>query len=194
MKTPPPDLAARLMAASPQLLAPAGMPPFGELAERLGVSRATLYYYFAGQDDLTAFLLREHVDSGAEAMAAADDGGSAVAERMRAVLLAAVAHLGANPGMCTGLLAAAASGGTMSEVLALNDARIVAPLRELLAEGVAGGEFAVADRNDAANGLLGGLVMAVVARAAAGRDASDPEFHVALVDQLLGGIVARYPR
>ncbi|HSK22971.1 MAG TPA: TetR/AcrR family transcriptional regulator [Egicoccus sp.] len=190
MKTPPPDLATRLLAASGELLSPGGMPPFGDLAERLDVSRATLYYYFAGQDDLLGFLLRAHVDAGAAVMAAADPGAGPVAERLRAVLGAAIGYLGEHPGMCTGLLAAAGAGPGMDEVLALNDARIAGTVRELLAAGAATGEFDVADRRDSANAMLGAVVMAVVARAAEGRDTMAPEFRSGLVDQLVRGLAA----
>lgn len=79
----------------------------------------------------------------------------------------------------------------MGEVLAVNDARIAGPLRELIAAGTATGEFDVADARDTANAVLGAIVMAVVGRAAADESPSDPDFRAALVDQVVRGLERR---
>lgn len=188
MKTPPPDLAARLLAASPQLLRPEGPPRFEEIAALVGVSRGTLYYYLAGQAELLSFLLITHVEEGAAAMADADPGTGAVPDRLRSVLTAAVTYLGRRPGVCAGLLTAATSGGGMRDVLALNDELIAGPIRELLAAGVAAGELAVPDVAGATDAILGGALMGVLGRSAAGAETTDPDFRRHLVGQLVRGV------
>lgn len=188
MKTPPDDLADRLLAVSPELLGPDGPPRFEDVAQMVGVSRAALYYYFSGRDDLLAFVLMAHVEEGAAAMAQADPGGDDVGERLRAVLAAAVAYLGGRPGVCAGVLSASASGGTLGDVLALNDARIAAPIRQLLQAGVASGEFEALDPADAANAVLGAALVGVLGRAASGRDATASDFQGGLVGQILRGV------
>lgn len=188
MKTPPPKLRARLLASSPELLRREGIPRFEEVAELVGVSRATLYYYFAGQDDLRAFLLTAHVEEGAAAMAAADPGIGPVPDRLRAVLTAAVTYLGERPGVCSGLLSATSSGGELGEVLAINDAHIAAPIRHLVVAGVTEGNFEVPDAADTTNAILGAALMAVLGRAGQGRDPAEADFRQAVVDQLIRGL------
>lgn len=188
MKTPPDDLATRLLAISADLLRPDAPPRFEEVAQKVGVSRAALYYYFSGRDDLLGFVLMAHVEEGAAAMAAADPGGEAVRERLRAVVAAAIAHLGERPGVCAGLLAAASSTGTMRDVLELNDARIAAPLRELIGAGVDGGELDAPDAGDAANAILGAAMMGVLGHAGRGEDPTAPDFQRGLVEQIVRGV------
>lgn len=188
MKTPSADLSARLLAAAPELLRPEGVPRFEEVAELVGVSRATLYYYFAGQDDLLAFLLAAHVEEGTAALAAADPGSGPVPERLRAVMTAVLTFLGERPAVCSGLLSAAASGGQLDRVLAANDAHIAGPIRELVEAGVADGDFDVPDAADATNAILGAALMSVLGRAADDRGATDAGFRAAAVDQIVRGL------
>lgn len=188
MKTPPDDLAARLLSVSPELLGPDGPPRFERVAEMVGVSRAALYYYFSGREDLLGFVLMAHVEEGAAAMADADPGGEDVRERLRAVMAAAVAHLGARPGVCAGLLAAGSSTGTLRDVLELNDARIATPIRQLIQAGVANGQFETPVPADAANAILGAALMGVLGRAGNGRDPEASDFQRGLVEQIVRGV------
>lgn len=187
-QTPPPDLAARLVAASPELLRPEGPPRFEDIAALVGVSRGTLYYYLAGQDELLSFLLIAHVEEGAATMAAADPGAGTARARLRSVLSAAVDYLGGRPGVCAGLLRAAASGGGMRDVLWLNDELIALPVRDLISAGVTAGDLMAVDVTGAADAILGGALLGVLARSARGDDPADVDFHRRLVDQLVGGL------
>lgn len=188
MKTPSADLTARLLARAPELLRPEGVPRFEEVADLVEVSRATLYYYFSGQDDLLAFLLTAHVEDGAAAMAAADPGSGPAAERLRAVMTAVAEFLGQHPAVCSGLLSAASSGGQLREVLVAHDAHIARPVRDLLSAGAADGSLHVTDVRDASNTLLGAVLMAVIGRAAEERDPADADFRDAVVDQVMRGL------
>lgn len=188
MKTPPPDLAARLLARAPELLRPDGVPRFEDVAELVEASRATLYYYFSGQDDLLAFLLAAHVEEGAAAIAAADPGSGPAAERLRSVMTAVVTYLGERPAVCRGLLSAVSSDNELRRVLAVNDAHIARPIRDLLVTGAAHGDLDVPDAADATNAILGAALLAVIGRSADGRDPQDPAFRAAIVDQALRGL------
>lgn len=194
MRTPPDDLTARLLDASDLVLRADPPPRFDEVATAVGVSRAGLYYYFAGRDDLLAFVLQAHVEGGAAAIAAADPGpGTTGAERLRAVLTGAVRHLAERPQVCTGLLAAAGASGTMDAVLAANDRLIAAPIRALLDAGAEDGSVRAAApgpgwARDAANAVLGAILLGVVGRGGPGGGADDPAFQQALVDQVVLGL------
>jgi TetR/AcrR family transcriptional regulator len=66
MKTPPADLAERLLEASEDVLFGDPPPRLEDVARLVGASRATMYYYFSGRDDLLTFLLTAHARRGAE--------------------------------------------------------------------------------------------------------------------------------
>lgn len=59
----------------------------------------------------------------------------------------------------------------------------------MLTRGRDAGVFAVENPADAANAILGGLLLAVLGRALTGADPADPRFRQHLVDQMLRGVV-----
>ena len=185
MKTPPPDLAGRLLDASEEILSGDPAPRLEDVARMVGASRASLYYYFSGRDDLLSFLLTTHARHGAEAIESAVDPDAPAPQRLRSMLGAMIDYLGQHPGTCAGLLGALGASGQMSEVLQTNDVWIAGPLRELLAAG----PFSVGDVEDAANAMLGAVLLAVLGRSMTGADPTDADFHQHLVDQLLGGVL-----
>lgn len=191
MKIPPADLAERLLDASEQVLFGDPRPRLEDVARLVGASRATLYYYFSGRDDLLTFLLAAHAKRGAQTVRAAVDPDGPPDLRLRAMVAAMAGYLGQHPGMCAGLLAALGETGRMSEVLQANDTWIAAPLRELLAAGRETGAFAIDNITDAANTLLGGVLLGVLGRSMSGADATDPAFQAQLTEQLIRGVLAR---
>ena len=194
MKVPPPDLARRLLNASEGILTDEPAPRLEDVARTVGASRASLYYYFAGRDDLLAFLLTAHAQAGADAARARADDAEPPPARLRAMIDALAEYLGAHPGVCAGLLAATGSGQRMAQVLAVNDTWIAAPLRAVVTEGVARGLLTAGDpadpagTTDAVNAALGGLLLGVLGRASSGRDPADPGFRRNLVDQIVRGL------
>jgi len=114
MKTPPADLAERLLDASEQVLYGDPPPRLEDVAQLVGASRATLYYYFSGRDDLLTFLLTAHARRGAETVRIAIGPDDPPDLRLRAMMAAMVKYLGHHPGMCAGLLTALGATGRMS--------------------------------------------------------------------------------
>lgn len=189
MKHPPTDLARRLLDVSEEVLRGDPPPRLEDVARMVGASRATLYYYFAGRDDLLAFLLTAHAEEGARVVQAALDPDSRPEQRLRAMLIAMAGYLGRRPGVCVGLLGALGATGRMSEVLQANDIWIAGPLRELIIEAGAAGASTVRDAGTAADAILGALLLAVLGRSATGADPADPEFGGSLVEQVLHGVL-----
>src|SRR5216683_1923624 len=68
------------------------------------------------------------------------------------------------------------------------DATLATPLRKLLDEGAATGQFTISDSRDAANAILGAALIATLTRWEDGRDTQDPEFQQALTDQLVQSV------
>ena len=142
----------------------AASPParFDDIAECIGVARATLYYYFSGRDDLLSFVLAEHIRRGAEVIADAADG--VPTERLRAAVTGLVRFLGEHPDLCPALLAAMGGAGRMREALEANEVSIAAPLRGIVADGMATGAFADGDPDDVTAALMGAVLMQVMSR------------------------------
>jgi AcrR family transcriptional regulator len=185
MKTPPDHLAARLSDASAHILRLDSEVKLDEVATTIGVPRATLYYYFSGRDDLTAYLLTRHLEAGSELFAPVLSGEGGAGDRLRALLLAMIGFLAEHPGVCGGLLSAMGSGIGMQEVMAANERAIASPLRDLLGRGRDSGEFGFDDVADTANILLGAMLITVLGRAVEGRSLDDSEFRASIADQLL---------
>jgi hypothetical protein len=77
----------------------------------------------------------------------------------------------------------------MGEVLQANDAWIAGPLRHLLADGRSAGAFAVEDVADAANAVLGAILLGVLGRSMSGGDPTGQGFRRQLTEQAIRGIV-----
>jgi TetR/AcrR family transcriptional regulator len=105
------------------------------------------------------------------------------------MVTARAGYLTSHPGTCAGLLGALGAAGRLGEVLQANDTWIAAPLREVLTHGYDAGVLAAGDPADAANAILGGLLLAVLGRAMTGADLTDPRFRQHLADQMLRGVV-----
>lgn len=190
MRRPPPELARRLVAASTEVLAPNRALRLEDVAAMTGTARATLYYYFSGRDDLTAFLLEQHLAEAAELLAAAARPGPDPAIRLHGVVAALVRYLADESGVCAALLSFTGATGELGQLMAAKDATLAAPLRRVLEDGAATGAFAIGTARDAANAILGGAMIATLSRSQ-GDQRIDPEFQLALTEQLVRGVTVR---
>ncbi|WP_461022628.1 TetR/AcrR family transcriptional regulator [Thalassiella azotivora] len=190
MKSPPERLADRLVHHAEDVLDPVRYPRLEDVARLLGVSRASLYYWFSGRDDLVAFLLARHVAEGGEVLREAAATPGTGAERLDAVLSAMLRHLAGRPAACSALLAAFGSAGRVQEVLRATDEEVATVVRDVLAAGADDGTLVVGDVTDAANALVGAALLAVLGRAAAGGVLDDAAAR-RLAAQLVGGLRPR---
>ena len=130
---------------------------FDEVAKLADVPRATLYYYFSGKEDLVGFFLNAKFmlvrDAIAEAAAAEGTASQRLGNAMTAILHALSEH----PPLCTELPIAVKRAGMMGDVMANADRVMMTPMRELLIEGRATGEFSIPDVDLAATALMGAL-------------------------------------
>lgn len=160
-----------------------------DIAALIGSARATLYYHFSGCDDLVAFLLEEHLRAAGEAIElAVTTARPPTVVPLRSAITALAGFLGGQPGVCAGLLSFAGATGRLGTLMAAKDAALAAPLRKLLDEGAATGQFTISDSGDAANAILGAALIATLTRWEDGRDTQDPEFQQALADQLVRSV------
>ena len=193
MKTPPADLADRLLAVSDQLEGTEFDVTVDEVAKLADVPRATLYYYFSGKDDLVAFFLNAKFSLVREAIAAAAGSEGSVSDRLGRAMTAILESIEAHPPLCTELPLAVKRAGNMGEVMANADRVMMTPLRELLIEGRATGELVVDDVEMTATALMGALhFVGMMQISMTGRfDAKNAA--QSLVPQLINGLRASTP-
>lgn len=163
MKTPPEDLTQKLLKASEQFAGTGLDVSMDEVAEAAGVPRATLYYYFSGRDDLVNFYLSAKLDSVSTAMAKAAASEGSATERLERMVRAVLQSMASQPALCTELPEALRrAGAEFSEVAMKAEVVMRRPLRELLIEGKATGEFNVPDVDlviDALHGAIGQVAL-----------------------------------
>ena len=162
MRVVPKGIAERLEAAA-EVFADHGFDQtrIGDLAEATGVPRATLYYYFAGKEDILAWLLRRMLAEMAEAVAVAAAGPGTARDRLEAVLRAKVEVQARHPATCRALMADLGRAGRIPEIAAAIQEAFHQPVRRLLAEGEADGSLRpVGDPETTASAVYGAVTTA----------------------------------
>jgi AcrR family transcriptional regulator len=160
MKRPPEDLAQKLIDVSDQFKGTGFDISIDEVASAADVPRATLYYYFSGRDDLVSFFMNDKLDRmHTTVQKAAASEGSPI-ERMELVIREVTRKLIEYPVLCMELPIALRRSDDFTEVMLNAERTVGAPLRELLIEGRALGEFDFEDL-DVIITAMNGAVMQV---------------------------------
>lgn len=191
VKKVPDELATKLYRGSDQFLAQGDHVRIDQVAEDLGIARATLYYYFSGKDDLITFLMQEKLERIATQVQTAKAGEGTALERFESAMRAAVYELASNPALCLNMMLATGRMEAMAEILVASERAIVAPLRELLIEARALGDADVADIDLTISSLMGGTNMAVLQRWALTGDVDPDDMSQHAVTLFLNGVRAR---
>ncbi|HZQ79711.1 MAG TPA: TetR/AcrR family transcriptional regulator [Acidimicrobiia bacterium] len=132
-----------------------------DVAEATGIPRATLYYYFAGKEDILAWLLRLMLEELAGAVAGAAAPPGTARDRMEAVIRAKIAVMARHPATCRALMADLGRAGRIPEIAAAIQAAFHEPVRALLAEGEADGTLRpVGDPETTASAVYGAVTTA----------------------------------
>jgi TetR/AcrR family transcriptional regulator len=191
MKRPPADLADRLWEHGDTLLAPGENASIDQVATATDIPRATLYYYFSGKDDIVGFLLSQKLERGTKAIADAAAEEGTPPERLEAVLRAALRAMAHHPALCTRLNGYLCSSDVMAEVVMSAEQKILGPVREILIEGRARGEFALEDPQEAATALLGAISQSSMSQILATGRLEAEETGDRLIPLLLHGVLSR---
>ncbi len=156
----PPDIVSKLPRAA-AVFAEHGFEAakIDDVSHAIGVPRATLYYYFAGKEDILAFLLQSLLgDVAARVGDAVASAGPAV-DRLRAVLEAQLEVLGANPQTAQLLVANLGRAGRLTDIASAVDAAFHQPVRTLLAAGAADGSLRPVNPERTASAIFGAVVL-----------------------------------
>ncbi len=160
MKRPPEDLAQKLIDVSDQFKGTGFDISIDEVAAAADVPRATLYYYFSGRDDLVSFFVNDKLDRMHATVQKAAASEGTPTERMELVIREVTRKMIEYPVLCMELPIAIRRSEDFGEVMIRADRTVTAPLRELLIEGEARGEFQFEDM-DVAISAMGGAIMQV---------------------------------
>jgi AcrR family transcriptional regulator len=165
VKQVPASIAERLrLAAGPIAERGLDQTRLEDLAAATGVPRATLYYYFAGKEDILAFLLRDFLTIMGDAVAGAASGPGLARDRLAAVIHAQLQVMAAHPHVCQALLAELGRAGRMPDIAHAIGQVFHQPVLDLLRAGAKDGSLRrLPDPAVAARTVFGAVVASALA-------------------------------
>ena len=165
MKQIPAPMAERLrLAAVPIAARGLDQTRLEDLAAATGVPRATLYYYFAGKEDILAFLLRDFLTTMGDAVTAAASGPGLARPRLAAVIHAQLQVMAAQPHVCQALLAELGRAGRIPDIAHSIGQAFHQPVLDLLRAGAKDGSLRrLPDPAVAARTIFGAVVASALA-------------------------------
>lgn len=142
MRVVPGQIAARLTAAA-ELFADRGVDntKIEDVAAATGVPKATLYYYFAGKEEILAFLLADTLQRMADEVAIAVEQEGTAAERLAGVIHAQLTVMAEQPAVCRALLGDLGRAGRIPDIAEAIRKAYHAPVEALLVQGAQDGSL-----------------------------------------------------
>ncbi|WP_183094787.1 TetR/AcrR family transcriptional regulator [Nocardioides stalactiti] len=190
MRHVPAQIAARLTAAA-ELFADRGLEDtkVEDVATATGVPKATLYYYFAGKEQILAFLLQETLQQMADEVAIAIESSDSAAVRLAEVVRAQLRVMADQPAVCRALIENLGRAGRMPEIANSVTEAYYSPVQQLLDEGVRDGSLrATKDPATTAMVLFGAVTMSALAYLATGRSLSPEDLSPSILSVVLDGL------
>jgi AcrR family transcriptional regulator len=155
----PEGLAEKLTSAASDLALSFDEVRMEDIATASGIPRATLYYYFAGKNDVLAFLLESMLDDLRISVATALDVEGDTQTRLQAVMRAQLGHLAANPAAAQLLLMNLGRAGRLGVIASGLETGFQEPVRGILADGVDAGELLDMDVDVTATAMYGAVTI-----------------------------------
>ena len=159
MRPVPSSIATRLKAAAVPI-AERGLDQtkIEDIAAAAGIPKATLYYYFAGKEEILSFLLTDLLTEVAGAVAVACDAPGTAQERLVGVMTAQLQIMATQPAVCQALMADLGRAGRVPEIAEALAGAFSTPLQNLLAEGAADGSLRPVEDAVVVAGVIFGAV------------------------------------
>ncbi|MEW6474256.1 MAG: TetR/AcrR family transcriptional regulator [Actinomycetota bacterium] len=163
-----------------------------DLSAATGVPRATLYYHFAGKEEVLEWLLRSTLVEVAEAVAGAVKEPGDARRRLELVVRALLASMGRRPAACRVLLADLGRAGHLGEIAAGIMEGFHGPVLDLLAEGAADGSLRpVADPVRVAAAVFGAVTVAALQSLLLDAGLDEDGVASVVLDVVFGGLEER---
>lgn len=164
MREVPAQIAARLPAAA-ELFAERGLndTKIEDVAAATGIAKATLYYYFAGKEDILAFLLEEALHEIADEVSGLMQADGSGADRLHGVITAQLRAMARRPAACRALIGELGRAARMPVIADMISAAYLQPVETLLRAGASDGSLlAVNDVGTAAVALFGAVTVSAL--------------------------------
>jgi AcrR family transcriptional regulator len=189
MRTVPEEMVAKLRLASATFAA-AGYDAarVEDLAQATGIPISTMYYYFAGKQELLAFLLRDYLDNVAAAVSVAVGASGGPPEQLVRLVHAHVSVMAAHPHTCQILLTELGRVGRLPDIAEAVQSAVHRPLQKILVHGVADGSFRAMDTENTTSIVYGAVTMTVLHHLVAGAAFEPDGLAEEIVGVALGGI------
>jgi TetR/AcrR family transcriptional regulator len=159
MREVPAQIAQRLPAAA-ALFAERGLndTKIEDLAAATGIAKATLYYYFAGKEDILAFLLEDALQQVANEVTMIANGEGTGADRLHRVISAQLRVMAQRPAACRALIGELGRAARMPVIADMISIAYLEPVEALLRAGADDGSLVAVDNARAAAIALFGAV------------------------------------
>jgi TetR/AcrR family transcriptional regulator len=159
MRKIPAQIADRLPRAA-ELFAERGLndTKIEDVAAATGIAKATLYYYFAGKEEILAFLLEDTLHHIADEVTAIVDTEGNGAERLHAVISAQIRVMAQRPAVCRALIGELGRAARMPVIANMIGNAYFEPVETLLRAGATDGSLVPTDNARAAAVALFGAV------------------------------------
>ena len=131
-----------------------------DLAEATGVPKATLYYHFAGKEEILGWLLRSTLAAMTDAVGEASSRRGSARRRLEAVVRAQLRVMAERPAACRILIADLGRAARMPDLADGVGRAFHAPVRQILADGATDGSWRkVKDPATVASFIFGAVVI-----------------------------------
>lgn len=159
-----------------------------DIARVSGIPRATLYYYFAGKDDLLAFLFDALLAEFRSALAESPGPETSARDQLTELLRRFLAQLAERPAAAQLLLANLGRAGKLPDISAGVREALAAPFERVLAAGMARGELRQTDPVTAATAIFGSVTVVGLDALVTGGGLDARALSASLVELLWSGI------
>ncbi|MFV1363106.1 TetR/AcrR family transcriptional regulator [Mycolicibacterium elephantis] len=129
-----------------------------EVAAATGIAKATLYYYFAGKEEILAFLLEDVLQQVANEVNIVASGDGTGADRLHGVITAQLRVMAQRPAVCRALIGELGRAARMPVIADMISAAYLQPVETLLRAGAADGSLVAVDNARATAIALFGAV------------------------------------
>jgi AcrR family transcriptional regulator len=189
MRALPPDLTERLLAVADGFIAEPATVRVAAVADATGIPRATLYYYFSGQEDLLNWFLQRVLELRSELLAKALTEPGPPDDRLAGVLTALLRFIADHPRASIELLVNIGVGGGLAARTDAAQAAFHRPVSELLEEGRRSGRFRnVTDAEAMTSALYGAITFVGLHYAVADQPIDVEAVAAAVIPPLLSGL------
>lgn len=130
-----------------------------DIAAATSIPRATLYYYFAGKEEILATLLNAFLEQVTAVVERAASQPGPALDRLAQTLDAQLGALRTNPSIAQVLLTDLGRVGRLPELAQDVERAFYAPVERLLHEGVNAGELAVGDPETVSRAVVGAVMI-----------------------------------